>query len=139
MAIRVLYLVAAILVAAVVVLSVYALYLMEDEPDADPFHTTLMVTDTGANVTDENLTDVIIWVAVANGEPKPRWSDVEVTLESPAGNETLVPPRLEIDDQDGNGRVTEGDLLTVNALTSIEMQGKVTLWTGGRAIGTVKL
>lgn len=139
MAVRHLHLVASILVAAAVVLSVYAWYLMGEETEPDPFHVTLLVTDTGANATDENLTDIIIWAAVANGEPKPRWSEVEVTLESPAGNETLSPPKLEIDDQDGNGRVTEGDLLRIHALTSTEIQGKVTLWTGGRAIGTVNL
>jgi hypothetical protein len=139
MAARPLYLVAYILVAAAVVLSVYAWYLMEGEPEPDPFHITMVVSDTGVNQTDGNLTDVIIWVAVANGEPKPRWSDVEVMLESPEGNGTLAPPQLRIDDQDGNGRVTEGDLLRLNALASNEMEGDVTLVTDGRAIGTVSL
>ena len=40
---------------------------------------------------------------------------------------------------DENGRVTQGDLLRLYGLEPIEMQGRVTLWTDGRAIGMVEL
>ncbi len=124
-----------LLVAAVVVM----VLVPDPGEDTDPFRMTLVVSGTDANSTDGNLTDVVLWVAVANGEPKPRWSRVEVILMSVAGEETLVPPRLRIDDQDGDGRVSEGDLLILSALTAEEAEGTVTLWKGGEAIGTVKL
>lgn len=139
MAVRPLYLVAFSLVALAAVLGAYAWYLINLEQEPDPFSMTLLVSSSDTNVTDENLTDVVLWVAVAQGEPKPRWSGVEVRLESALGNETLSPPKLDVSDQDDNGRVTQGDLLRLNGLTPIEMQGSVTLWTDGRAIGTVEL
>jgi hypothetical protein len=139
MAVRPLYLVAFSLVALAAVLGAYAWYLINLEQEPDPFSMTLLVSSSVTNVTDENLTDVVLWVAVAQGEPKPRWSGVEVRLESALGNETLSPPKLDVSDQDDNGRVTQGDLLRLNGLTPIEMQGSVTLWTDGRAIGTVEL
>jgi len=131
-----LWLAALVLLVAAVVVMVLA---PDPEEDKDPFRMTLIVSGTDANSTDGNLTDVVLWVAVANGEPKPRWSRVEVILMSAAGEETLVPPRLRIDDQDGDGRVSEGDLLMLSALTVEEAEGTVTLWKGGEAIGTVKL
>ena len=131
-----LWLAALVLLVAAVVVMVLA---PDAEEDTDPFRMTLLVSGTDANSTDGNLTDVVLWVAVANGEPKPRWSKVDVILESAAGIETLVPPRLRIDDQDGNGRVSEGDLLILSALTVEEAEGTVTLWKGGEAIGTVRL
>jgi hypothetical protein len=139
MAVRPFYLVAIFLVAVAAVLGAYAWYLINLEQEPDPFSMTLLVSSSDANGTDENLTDVILWVAVAQGEPKPLWSEVEVMLESALGNETLSPPKLEISDQDDNGRVTQGDLLRLYGLTPIEMQGRVTLWTDGRAIGMVEL
>lgn len=131
-----LWLAALVLLVAAVVVMVLA---PGPEEDTDPFTMTLIVSGTDANSTDGNLTDVVLWVAVANGEPRPRWSRVVVTLKSAAGEETLVPPRLRIDDQDGNGRVSEGDLLVLSALTAEEVEGAVTLWKGSEAIGTVKL
>ena len=131
-----LWLAALVLLVAAVVVMVLA---PDPEEDKDPFRMTLIVSGTDANSTDGNLTDVVLWVAVANGEPKPRWSRVEVILMSVAGEETLVPPRLRIDDQDGDGRVSEGDLLMLSALTVEEAEGSVTLWRGGEAIGTVRL
>ncbi len=139
MAVRPLYLVAFILVAAAVVLSAYAWYLINLELEPDPFSMTLLVSSSDANGTDENLTDIVLWVAVAQGEPKPSWSEVGISLESALGNETLSPPKLDVSDQDDNGRVTEGDLLRLYGLTLIETQGRVTLSTDGRAIGTVEL
>lgn len=139
MAVRPLYLVAFSLVAVAAVLGAYAWYLFNQEQEPDPFSMTLLVSDSDANGTDENLTDVVLWVAVAQGEPKPKWSEVDVRLESALGNETLSPPKLEISDQDENGRVTQGDLLRLYGLEPIEMQGRVTLWTDGRAIGMVEL
>jgi len=139
MDIRPFTLVAICLVAVAAVLVGYAWYLINLEEEPDPFSMTLLVSSSDVNGTDENLTDVVLWVAVAQGEPKPRWSKVEVSLESALGNETLSPPKLEISDQDDNGRVTQGDLLRLYGLTPIEMQGTVTLWTDGRAIGTVEL
>lgn len=131
-----LWLAALVLLVAAVVVMVLA---PDPEEDKDPFRMTLIVSGTDANSTDGNLTDVVLWVAVANGEPKPRWSRVEVILMSVAGEETLVPPRLRINDQDGDGRVSEGDLLMLSALTVEEAEGSVTLWRGGEAIGTVRL
>jgi hypothetical protein len=120
--------------------TVYLLaYLQVGDPEPDPFRMTLMVSDTEPNAVDGNLTDVVLWVAVANGEPKPRWSRVEVVLESAAGTDTIEPPRLEMDDQDGNGKVSEGDLISLPGLTSEEMEGTVTLWKDGKAIGSVRL
>ena len=120
--------------------TVYLLaYLAVDDPGPDPFRMTLMVSGAEENATDGKLTDVILWVAVANGEPKPRWNEVDVVLDSDAGNETLVPPRLRIDDQDGNGRLSEGDLLALYALSTEEAGGTVTLWKDEKAIGTVNL
>jgi hypothetical protein len=139
MDIRPFTLVAICLVAVAAVLVGYAWYLINLEEEPDPFSMTLLVSSSDVNGTEENLTDVVLWVAVAQGEPKPRWSEVEVSLESALGNETLSPPKLEISDQDDNGRVTQGDLLRLYGLTPIEMQGTVTLWTDGRAIGKVEL
>lgn len=120
--------------------TVYLLaYLQVGDPEPEEFKMTLVVSGTEVNSTDGNSTDVTLWVAVANGEPKPRWSRVEVVLESPEGNETLVPPRLQLDDQDGNGRVSEGDLLHLFGLNSEQAGGTVTLWRDGKAIGKVRL
>lgn len=131
-----LWLAALVLLVTAIVVMVFA---PDPEGDADPFKMTLLVSGSDANSTDGNLTDVVLWVAVASGEPEPRWSKVDVVLESAAGEETLVSPRVRIDDQDGNGRISQGDLLTLSALTADEADGKVTLWRGGKAIGTVRL
>jgi hypothetical protein len=139
MAIRPLNLAAYILIVAAVVLGVYAWFLMGQEPEPEPFRSTLVISDTWTDPESVGTTNVLIWVAVANGEPKPRWSNVEQVLESPEGNRTLAPPQLEVDDQDGNGRVTEGDLIRVYELTSTEMMGTLTLRMDGTTIGTVKL
>ena len=133
-----------VLAAALLVVAFWATvyllaYLQVGEPEPDPFRMTLMVSDTEPNATDGNLTDVVLWVAVANGEPKPRWSQVEVVVESTAGTETIVPPRLDVDDQDGNGKVSEGDLVSLSGLTSEQAGGTVTLWKDGKAIGSVRL
>ena len=131
---------AAVLLVVAFWATVYLLaYLSVDDPGPDPFRMTLMVSGAEENATDGKLTDVVLWIAVANGEPKPRWNAVDVVLDSDAGSETLVPPRLRIDDQDGNGRLSEGDLLALHALTTEEAEGTVTIWKDGKAIGTVNL
>ena len=131
---------AAVLLVVAFWATVYLLaYLSVDDPGPGPFRMTLMVSGAEENATDGNLTDVVLWIAVANGEPKPRWNAVDVVLDSDAGSETLVPPRLRIDDQDGNGRLSEGDLLALHALTTEEAEGTVTIWKDGKAIGTVNL
>lgn len=120
--------------------TVYLLAFMSlEDPEPDPFEMTMVVSGTEANSTDGNLTDVALWVAVAIGEPKPRWDRVDVSLEHAGGNVTLLPPRYEVDDLDGNGKITEGDLLKLHALSSEEANGTVVLAKGGRTIGTVRL
>ncbi|MCK5252490.1 MAG: hypothetical protein KAQ96_06050 [Thermoplasmata archaeon] len=131
---------AAVLLVVAFWATVYLLaYLSVDDPEPGPFRMTLIVSGAEENTTDGNLTDMVLWIAVANGEPKPRWNEVDVVLDSDAGSETLVPPRLRIDDQDGNGRLSEGDLLALHALTIEEAEGTVTIWKDGKAIGTVNL
>jgi hypothetical protein len=131
---------AAVLLVVAFWATVYVLaYLSVDDPGPGPFRMTLIVSGAEENATDGNLTDVVLWIAVANGEPKPRWNAVDVVLDSDAGSETLVPPRLRTDDQDGNGRLSEGDLLALHALTTEEAKGTVTIWKDGKAIGTVNL
>lgn len=131
------YVIVALIAIGVVLQTYYYIYGREPEPD--PFHSTLLVEGTEANATNGNLTDSVIWVAVASGEPKPPWSDVEVVLGTASGNETLVPPKVRVDDQDADGHVTQGDLITLYGLTGAEMEGRVTLVADGMAIGTVKL
>jgi hypothetical protein len=131
---------AAILLVVAFWATVYILaYLQVDEPEPDDFRMTLVVSDSMTNTTDGNLTDVVLWVAVASGEPKPRWAQVEVALETSGGSETLVLPGYRIDDQDGNGRVSEGDLLLLSALDADQASGTVTLSTEDGTIGTVRL
>jgi len=133
-----------VLAAALLVVAFWAtVYLLASlqvgEPGPEAFRMTLMMSDTEPNATDGNLTDVVLWVAVTNGEPRPRWSRVEVAVMTSTGNETIVPPWLDVDDQDGNGRVSEGDLLTLYGLTAEQAGGTVTLWKDGEAIGSVRL
>ncbi|NIP36115.1 MAG: hypothetical protein GWN18_14295 [Thermoplasmata archaeon] len=62
-----------------------------------------------------------------------------MTLEHAGGGTTLLPPRLQVDDHDGNGKVSEGDLLTLSGLIAEEAEGTVVLSVEGKAIGTVRL
>ena len=120
--------------------TVYLLaYLSLEDPEPDPFKMTLVVSGSETNTTDENLTDAVLWVAVANGQPKPRWDRVDVTLVHTGGLVTELYPRYELDDQDGDGRVSEGDLLLFPGLNADEAEGTVTLSVEGKAIGTVRL
>ncbi len=133
-----------LLVAIVLVVifwtAVYLIALLSlEDPEPDEFRMTLMVSGKEVNATDGDLTDVVLWVAVANGEPKPRWERVDVTLEHAGGGTTLLPPRLQVDDHDGNGKVSEGDLLTLSGLIAEEAEGTVVLSVEGKAIGTVRL
>jgi hypothetical protein len=131
---------AAILLVVAFWATVYLLaFLQVDDPGPEAFRMTLVVSGNEGNTTDGNLTDVVLWVAVATGEPKPAWDRVDVVLELPGSNVTMGPARLRVVDQDGNGRVSEGDLLHLNALTAEEAGGTVTLQKGGEVIGTVRL
>lgn len=133
-------LMAAILLVVAFWASVYLLAFMSLEDEGPgPFEMTMVVTGTEANATDGNLTDVALWVAVATGAPKPRWDTVSVSLEHAGGNATLLPPRYVLEDVDGNGRVSEGDLITIHGLSAEEVAGTVVLAKGGRTIGTVRL
>jgi hypothetical protein len=130
----------AILLVVAFWVTVYLLAFMSLEDEgSEPFEMTMVVSGTEANATDGNLTDVALWVAVATGGPKPRWDNVDVTLEHTGGNVTLLPPRISLEDVDGNGRVSEGDLITLYGLSAGEAAGTVVLVNGGRTIGTVKL
>jgi len=130
---------AILLVAGTIAVAWVLASLQDGDEEQDPFRMTLLVSEVDANGTDPNLTDVHLWVAVVNGGPRPRWSSVDVRIDHAAGNDTLVPPQLVIDDVDGNGRVSEGDLLTLNALDTDMASGTVTLSREDKAIGTVSL
>ncbi len=133
------FFVAAILLVAGSLTAAWVLTsLQDDDEEQDPFRMTLLVTEVDTNGTDANLSDAHLWVAVVNGGPRPRWSTVDVRIDHAAGNETLYPPRVVIEDVDGNGRVSEGDLLILNALTTDMASGTVTLMREGEAIGTVR-
>jgi hypothetical protein len=113
--------------------------LLTSEPEPDPFYMTLVVSSVDTNVTDGNLSDVVVWVAVAGGEPHPRWSGVEVLVGPAGGGVALTPPQLEVDDQDGNGRISQGDLIRIRSLEASQLGGEVSLVTDGRTIGKVDL
>jgi hypothetical protein len=108
-----------------------------DEPEPDPFYMTLVESSSAANETDANLTDLVLWVAVAGGSPHPSWTAVEITAGPEGSGVTLSPPQLRIDDQDGNGRISEGDLLWVSALEPALHEGGVHIWHDGKVIGSV--
>ena len=136
---RTVVLAAALLVVAFWVTVYLLAYTQVGDLEPDPFRMTLVVSDTEPNTIDGNLTDVVLWVAVSNGGPKPRWSQVELGVEYPTGNNTLWISQLDVNDQDGNGKVSEGDLISLPGLTSEQAGGTVTLWLDGRAIGSVRL
>ena len=111
----------------------------EEEEETDPFHMTLLLSGVEANITDANLTDVAIWVAVASGEPHPLWEDLRVTLGEVEGSPVLRPPNLVIDDLDDDGGVSEGDLLFVFGLEGSVAEGSIALWEDGRLIAKVEI
>lgn len=130
----------AILLVVAFWVTVYLLaYTSLEDPGPEPFEMTLVVSGTEPNATDGNLTDMVLWVAVATGEPKPLWDKVDVTLEHSGGITTLLPPKGVLEDVDGNKRVSQGDLITLHALSPEEANGTVTLAKEGRTIGTVRL
>ncbi len=112
---------------------------LPDEVEDDPFSMSLLETWRGANSTDANLTDVNLWVAVVNGRPRPLWEDVEMRIETGGAYEALGPPRLDIDDQDGNGKVTEGDMLLLRGLDAELSHGRFVILKGARTIGTMEI
>ena len=128
-----------IIAVASIVASVLLLPLpVEEEPD--PFHATILLEGIGPNATDASRLDAAIWVAVSAGEPKPRWDAVDVVAMQGALNETLAAPALEVDDLDGNGRLTEGDFLHLSGIPGAYWNGTVVLITpGGSTIGSVEL
>ena len=109
------------------------------EPEPDPFHMTLLVSSVDANATDANQSDVVLWVAVVGGEPRPRWSKLEVTLGAMDGDAVLEPPQLMVDDQDGNGRISQGDLIHIRALEDHQLEGEGSIDKDGISIVKVKL
>lgn len=109
------------------------------EEDADPFHMTLLLSGIEANGTDGNLTDAALWVAVVGGEPRPFWADLQVTQGAVTGTPALGPPVLVIDDQDGDGVVTEGDLVYLYGLDAPVDGGSIALWADGQLIAEVDI
>ncbi len=136
---RTVWMVAGTVASASIVASVLLLPVpIEEEPD--PFHATLLLEGVEPNATDASRLDAAIWVAVSAGKPKPVWGEVEVVARNGALNRTLGPPELEVDDLDGNGKLTEGDLVHLNGIPGAYWEGDVTLYTpSGAAIGSVEL
>jgi hypothetical protein len=100
---------------------------------------TLLQSGLEVNGTDANLTDVALWVAVVGGEPRPPWVDLVVTLGDVEGSPVLGPPSLVIEDQDDDGRVTEGDLLYLYGLEQPVRGRSIALWEDGQLIGKVDI
>ena len=121
---------------AVVLLGLYWVQLVK-EPEPDPFHMTLVVSSTVANASDANLTDLVLWVAVAGGAPHPRWTEVSLLAGHEGSRAALEPPGLLVDDQDDDGRISEGDLLWVFGLDASLVEGGLSLVQGERVIGKV--
>ena len=111
---------------------------VEEEPD--PFHATILLEGIGPNATDASRLDAAIWVAVSAGEPKPRWEVIDVVATQGTLNETLAAPALEVNDLDGDGRLTEGDFLHLSGIPGAYWNGTVVILTqGGSTIGSVEL
>jgi hypothetical protein len=127
------------LIAFTLVMFIALRFILPEEEEPDPFSMSMVETGREANETDGNLTDITLWVAVSHGRPRPSWEGMEVRIEMDGGYETLSAPSLAIDDQDGNGRVTEGDLILLRGLGLDLSQGRVVLIKGARTIGSVEL
>jgi hypothetical protein len=110
---------------------------VEDRPDA--FHAIVLLLDAQPNETDPSHLDAAMWVAVAAGEPKPRWSRVDVVAAKGASCETVHPPVLEVDDLDHDGLLTRGDIVHLNGLAGAYWNGTVTLRDGNETIGSVSI
>ena len=127
-------------IAAVVVGLVLTLVLvkvpMEEEPD--PFHMT-MLSDVEVNGSDPGLIDAAIWIAVAAGEPRPMWDEVDVTARAQGLCETLAPPVLRVVDVDADGHLSEGDVLHIRGLSAQFAEGDITLSVDEEVIGKVDL
>ena len=135
---RWIYFILALIVITLVLFISLRLALPKEE-EQDPFSMSLVETGREANGTDGNLTDVTLWVAVSHGRPRPSWEGMEVRIETGGGSETLSDPSLAIQDLDGNGRVTEGDLLLLWGLGDDLSHGRVVLFKGARTIGSVEI
>ena len=127
------------LIAFTLVLFVSLRLSLPDAEEPDPFSMSMVETGREANGTDGNLTDVTLWVAVAHGRPRPSWEGMEARIDMDGGSETLSGPSLSIQDLDGNGKVTEGDLVLLWGLGDDLTQGTVVLFKGARTIGSVEL
>jgi hypothetical protein len=140
MAGRPLFLIA--VVAGVLTALAVATWFLDDpqvEEGADPFHMTLLLSGAEANGTDGNLTDAALWVAVVGGEPRPPWADLRFTLGAVAGSQAMGPPVLVLDDQDGDGVVTEGDLIFLYGLDAPVDGGSIALWVDGQLLAEVDI
>jgi hypothetical protein len=136
---RTVWMVVGIIAVASIVASVL-LFPVPVEEEPDPFHATLLLEGIGPNATDASRLDAAIWVAVSAGEPKPRWDVVDVVATQGTLNETLAAPALEVNDLDGDGHLTEGDLLHLSGIPGAYWNGTVVILTpGGSTIGSVEL
>jgi hypothetical protein len=110
-----------------------------DEEEPDPFYATFLLSEAAANATDPSRLDAAIWVAVAGGEPKPRWAEVEVVARDSGTCRTLASPVLEVDDVDANGRMTRGDVVHINGLEGSFWGTDVAFVRLGITIGSVRI
>jgi hypothetical protein len=110
----------------------------EDE-EPDPFYATFLMSEAVVNSTDPSRLDAAIWVAVAGGEPKPRWAEVDVVARDAGTCRTLAPPVLEVDDLDANGRMTRGDVVHLNGLEGSLWGADVAFVRLGIIIGSVRI
>jgi hypothetical protein len=109
------------------------------EQSPEPFYATVLLLDAQPNATNPTHLDAAIWVAVAAGEPKPRWSHVDVMASNGALCETVLPPVLEVSDLDHDGLLTRGDVVHLNGLAGAYWNGTVTLRDGNGTIGSVSI
>ncbi len=110
-----------------------------EEEDPDPFYATFLLSEATANSTDPSRLDAAIWVAVAGGEPKPRWAEVDVVATDSGTCRTLAAPVLEVDDLDTDGRVTRGDVVHLNGLEGTFWGADVAFVRMGVTIGSVRI
>jgi hypothetical protein len=85
--------------------------------------------------------NVSLWVATVGGEPRPRWSDLRLTANSTTTGREVSPTGVELHDLDGDGRVSEGDVLFLRGLDErlLDERGEIILWSDGLAIATSKV
>ena len=110
-----------------------------EEEEPDPFYATFLLSEAAVNATDPSRLDAAIWVAVAGGEPKPRWAEVDVIARDSGTCRTLAAPVLEVDDLDTDGRVTQGDIVHISGLEGAFWDADVSFVRLGNTIGSVRI